>query len=43
LKYVPIEGWRENLYLRFGTTNFIDILRPFCEKKPPVNGLEWTI
>jgi hypothetical protein len=41
-EYRPIEGWRENLYLRFGTLNILEILRPFTDKNAPANGLEWT-
>jgi hypothetical protein len=26
----------------FGTNNFLHILRPFSDKRAPINGLEWS-
>lgn len=42
-EYRALTNWRANLYLRFGTINILEIARPFCEKRPPLNGLEWTM
>ena len=40
-EYKPFMRWRENLYVRFGSTNIAYILIPFIEKRSPLNGLEW--
>ena len=42
LKFTPLTSWRENLYLRFGTSNLFSIILPFTRKTPSITGLEWT-
>ena len=42
LTFSPLQSWRENLYLRFGTINLLTILLPFIDKSPSITGLEWA-
>ena len=36
-----LQSWRENLFVTFGTTNYIEMILP-VSKELPLNGLEWT-